>query len=72
MALINQDSQVVYVEIKWGERFKESSASQAEDSNSQRKGFHAKYDILYSVRGLERIELGGSHGSPERLWDRFL
>jgi len=25
---------------------------------------------LYSVRGLERSELGGSHGCPERLWDR--
>jgi len=28
--------------------------------------------IVYSVRGLERSELGGSHGCPERLWDRFL
>jgi len=30
--------------------------------------------ILYSVRGLERSELGGSHGCPGRgrLWDRFL
>jgi len=27
---------------------------------------------LYSVRGLERSELGGSHGCPGRLWDRFL
>jgi len=27
---------------------------------------------LYSVRGLERSELGGSHGFPGRLWDRFL
>jgi len=26
---------------------------------------------LYSVRGLERSELGGSHGCPGRLWDRF-
>jgi|GEM_PF-6342663 len=28
--------------------------------------------FLYSVRGLERSELGGSHGWPGRLWDRFL
>jgi len=28
--------------------------------------------VLYSVRGLERSELGGSHGCPGRLWDRFL
>jgi len=28
--------------------------------------------FLYSVRGLERSELGGSHGCPGRLWDRFL
>jgi len=27
---------------------------------------------LYSVRGLERSELGGSHDCPGRLWDRFL
>jgi len=27
---------------------------------------------VYSVRGLERSELGGSHGCPGRLWDRFL
>jgi len=27
---------------------------------------------IYSVRGLERSELGGSHGCPGRLWDRFL
>jgi len=27
--------------------------------------------VLYSVRGLERSELGGSHGCPGRLWDRF-
>jgi len=27
---------------------------------------------LYSVRGLERSELGGSHGCPGRLWERFL
>jgi len=28
---------------------------------------------IYSViRGLERSELGGSHGSPGHLWDRFL
>jgi len=27
---------------------------------------------LYSVRGLERSELGGSHGCPGRLWVRFL
>gem|GEM_PF-4432070 len=27
---------------------------------------------LYSVRGLERSGLGGSHGCPGRLWDRFL
>jgi len=26
---------------------------------------------IYSVRGLERSELGGSHGCPGRLWDRF-
>jgi len=27
---------------------------------------------VYSVRGLERSELGGSHGCPGRLiWDRF-
>jgi len=30
------------------------------------------YSFLYSVRGLERNELGGSHGCPGRLWDRFL
>jgi len=30
------------------------------------------YLVLYSVRGLERSELGGSHGCPGRLWDRFL
>jgi len=28
--------------------------------------------LLYSVRGLERSELGGSHGCPGLLWDRFL
>jgi len=28
--------------------------------------------ILYSVRGLERSELGGSHGCPGRLWDLTL
>jgi len=28
--------------------------------------------IKYSVRGLERSELGGSHGCPGRLWNRFL
>jgi len=28
--------------------------------------------VLYSVRGLERSELGGSHGCPGRLWDGFL
>jgi len=27
---------------------------------------------VYSVRGLEWSELGGSHGCPGRLWDRFL
>jgi len=27
---------------------------------------------LYSVQVLERSELGGSHGCPGRLWDRFL
>jgi len=27
---------------------------------------------IYSVRGLERSELGGSHGCTGRLWDRFL
>jgi len=27
---------------------------------------------VYSVRGLERSEFGGSHGCPGRLWDRFL
>jgi len=27
---------------------------------------------LYPVRGLDRSELGGSHGCPRRLWDRFL
>jgi len=27
---------------------------------------------LYSVRGLERSEWGGSHSCPGRLWDRFL
>jgi|GEM_PF-3707010 len=26
---------------------------------------------LYSVRGLEPSGLGGSHGCPGRLWDRF-
>jgi len=30
------------------------------------------WDDLYSVRGLERSELGGSHGCQGRLWDRFL
>jgi len=29
-------------------------------------------EVLYSVRGLERSELGGSHGCPGRLWDRVL
>jgi len=28
--------------------------------------------LLYSVRGLERSELGGSHGCPGCLWDRIL
>jgi len=28
--------------------------------------------VLNSVRGLERSELGGSHGCPGRLWDQFL
>jgi len=28
--------------------------------------------VVYSVRGLERSELGGSHGCPGRLWNRFL
>jgi len=28
--------------------------------------------LVYSVRGLERSELGGSRGCPGRLWDRFL
>jgi len=28
--------------------------------------------LLYSVRGLERSELSGSHGCPGRLWDCFL
>jgi len=28
--------------------------------------------LVYSVRGLERSGLGGSHGCPGRLWDRFL
>jgi len=28
--------------------------------------------VVYSVRGLERSELGGSHGCPGRLWDRIL
>jgi len=27
---------------------------------------------IYSARWLERSELGGSHGCPGRLWDRFL
>jgi len=27
--------------------------------------------LLYSVRGLERSELGGSHGCPGRLWDQI-
>jgi len=27
---------------------------------------------LYSVRGLELSEMGGSRGCPGRLWDRFL
>jgi len=31
-----------------------------------------KLQYLYSVRGLERSELGGSHGFPGRLWGRFL
>jgi len=30
------------------------------------------YQRLYSVQGLERSELGVSHGCPGRLWDRFL
>jgi len=34
---------------------------------------HKKYFmLLYSVRGLERTELGGSHGCPGRLWYQFL
>jgi len=28
--------------------------------------------MVYSVRGLEWSELGGSHGCPGRLWDQFL
>jgi len=27
---------------------------------------------IYSVRGLEQSEFGGSHGCPGRLWDHFL
>jgi len=27
--------------------------------------------LIYSVRGLERSELGGSHGCPGRLWNRL-
>jgi len=30
------------------------------------------YELLNSVRGSVRSELGGSHGCPGRLWDRFL
>jgi len=30
------------------------------------------YLQVYSVRGLEPSKLGGSHGCPGRLWDRFL
>jgi len=29
-------------------------------------------DFIRGIRGLERSELGGSHGCPGRLWDRFL
>jgi len=33
----------------------------------------SRYTVYsYSVRCLERSELGGSHGCPGRLWDRFL
>jgi len=35
-------------------------------------GKDIKSFMLYSVRGLERSELGGSHGCTGRLWDRFL
>jgi len=35
-------------------------------------GFDDRRMEVYSVRGLERSELGGSHGCPGRLWDRFL
>jgi len=35
-------------------------------------GFTGVEIEVYSVRGLERSELGGSHGCPGRLWDRFL
>jgi len=35
--------------------------------------FHVYEITTYlSVRGLERSELGGSHGCPGRIWDRFL
>jgi len=41
-----------------------------------RVGYLTKWNkssrMLYSVRGLERSELGGSHGCPGHLWDRFL
>jgi len=30
------------------------------------------HPLLYSVRGFERSELGGSHGCSGRLWDRLL
>jgi len=36
------------------------------------KAILALNTYLYSVRGLERSELGGTHGCPGRLWDRFL
>jgi len=40
-------------------------------TGQQGKKIQKKQDI-YSVRGLEQSELGGSHGFPGRLWDRFL
>jgi len=47
------------------------------ESRGERHGTAAErlaslYLNLYSVRGLERNELGGSHGCPGRLWGRFL
>jgi len=64
---------------------KKKELEDARDKNNRHSEKHEGKDVkftlfgkcrhlqkLYSVRGLERSELGGSHGCPGRLWDRFL